>query len=320
MENNIPSEKEVLDLTKVTKKDEQTINILPPALLAAKALNKKNSIGTIEVHLPILNVKVKCLAMSNVDDLTIKTISGSMSAYSDLNFKLLYKHLEFPENHSIVDYESFLYYCTEADFRAALYGVMMATFKTLEESKFQCKNKTCPNPDETKVFNASVKISEIQIEFKKEPYVSINGDHTKDIFIAQNEILTINYKFDNIKNKINYFSIKSNEEIRNNILSYGSMIPKNEMVINYIDSIEVLSDEQIYKISSPQDILLFLQALDLTSKEELEKLNEKYINYIDSWIPDFKTEVECPHCKTKTKWEGLDIYVEFFRKFTTLFQ
>lgn len=310
---------DILDLTSLLKKEE-TINILPPALLAAKALNKKNTIGTIEVELPVINVKVKCNALSNIDDLTIKTISGSMSAYNDLNIRLLYNHLIFPENCPIQSYEIFLYYCTEADFRAGLYGVMMATFKNLDESRFKCKNKNCPNPDTDKIFNYAPKMSDIRINYKKAPYASPNGDHTKDIFIATSEIMTVNYKFENLLSKIKLFESKSNDEIRNNLLNFGTMVSKTEITINYIDSIKVIGETEEFIISRPEDIKLFINSLNLTSKEEFEKLNDKFIEHISSWNPTFNSTIECPHCKSTQEWEDIDIYVEFFRKFTTIFQ
>lgn len=309
----------LLDLTKMVKK-EDSVNILPPALLAAKALNKKNTIGEIEAELPVMNVKVKCRALSNVDDLAVKTISGSMSAYNDLNMRLLYDHLIFPEGYFVQTYEQFILYCTEADFRSGLYGVMQATFKTLDESRFKCKNAKCPNPNEDKIFTVSPKMGDIRINYKQAPYNSPSGDHTRDIFIATTDILTINYKFENIASKIQLFNVKSNEEIRNNLLTFGSMISKNELTINYIDSIEVAGDEEVFKISHPADILLFINSLTLTSKDEIEKLNNKFIEHINGWNPTFNSVIECPHCKTTQEWEDIDIYVEFFRKFTTIFQ
>jgi hypothetical protein len=318
IENQVPRTE--VDLTKLIKKEESKVNILPPALLAAKALNKKNTIGMIEVELPIMNVKVKCNAMSGVDDLTIKTISGSVSAYTDLNFSLIYKHLEFPEGHPVKSFEQFKLYCTEADFRTALFGIMLATFITLEESKFVCKNAKCPNPDPDKIYSLAIKMKDIKIEYQKEHYVSPNSNHTMDIFIAESDKININYKFECIEDKINYFSVKSNEEIRQNILTYGAMIPKNDLTINYIDSITVFADDEKFTLQQPGDILLFLNTLNLTSKEEIEKINSKFIQHIDSWIPKFSTKLTCPHCNTSHDWEDIDIYVEFFRKFTNIFQ
>lgn len=313
-------ETQEVDLTKLVSKKEDKVNILPAAILAAKAMNKKNSIGIIEVELPILNIKVKCFAMSGVDDLTIKTITGSVSAYTDLNFQLLYKHLEFPKDHPIKDYETFKVYFTEADFRMALYGVMLATFLTLEESKFVCRNEKCTNPDPERVYSYAIKMKDVKVKYQKDHYVSPNGDHTLDIFIAENDIININYKFENIDSKINLFNTKTNDQIRNNILTYSSMVPKTELVTSYIDSVVVSAEGENYQISNPNEILMFLNSLSLTSKEEIEKMNNKFIQHIDSWIPTFSTELVCPHCGNKHEWEDIDIYVEFFRKFSAIFQ
>lgn len=314
------TEKE-LDLTSLVKTGKpDTINILPPALLAAKAMNKKHSIGTIEVELPVLNKKILCNPLTSVDDLTIKTISGSLSAYNDVNFQLLYKSLKFPEDMGIDSYETFIRKFTEADFRASLFGVLNSSFKALEETKFKCKNENCPNPDKNKLFDFAPKMSNIKINYPKPHYISPSGDHTNDIFIATNDILTIHYKFDSIEDKLNLFRTKSNGEIRDNLMTIGSMVPKEDLTINYIDAIEVQTDEEIYKISNKDDIKMFIKTLELSSREEIEKLNTKFINHIESWLPTFSTTVECPHCQSKQEWEDIDLYVEFFRKFTAIFQ
>ena len=318
MSTIVPGNQEVLDLTNVGVRENKSASILPPALLAAKALNKRNKIGVQEVHLPVLNVKVHCSAIANIDEIMIKTISGSMSAYNDANFRLFYKHIEFPAEANINSYEDFLK-ITEADFRTLLFGIMMASFKSLEESRFVCRNEKCPNPDESKVFNYTPTMNSIYIQFPQAPYMSPSQDHTKDLFIAETDIMTINYRFSTIQHKVDIFKTKSNDEIRQNLINYGMMLQKTELTINYIDSIVVKDEEETYKCVNPEDIKLFIGSLDVTSREEIEKLNDRFITYIDGWIPTFKTTVTCPHCSKTQDWEDIDIYVEFFRKFTAIF-
>lgn len=318
MSTNVPGNQEVLDLTNVGVRENKSASILPPALLAAKALNKRNKIGVQEVHLPVLNVKVHCSAIANIDEIMIKTISGSMSAYNDANFRLFYKHTEFPAESNVNSYEDFLK-ITEADFRTLLFGIMMASFKSLEESRFVCRNEKCPNPDESKVFNYTPTMNSIHIHFPQAPYISPSQDHTKDLFIAETDIMTINYRFSTIQHKVDIFKTKSNDEIRQNLINYGMMLQKTELTINYIDSIVVKDEEETYKCVNPEDIKLFMGSLDVTSREEIEKLNDRFITYIDGWIPTFKTTVTCPHCSKTQDWEDIDIYVEFFRKFTAIF-
>ena len=313
--NNQPA----VDMSNIAQKEEKKVNILPPAILAAKFLNKKNTIGQIEVDLPVLNKKVKCNPISGINETIIKTISGSITSYNDANFRLLYSHLEFEPECNINSYEEFLLKFNEADFRTALYGVMKASFKQLEENSFECKNKDCPNPNDNKIFNFTPLMKDIKITFPREAFVSPSNDHTKDLFVAENGQLTINYKFDSMATKIKLFKPKSNEEIRKNILNTGMMLPKNEITTSYIDSITVKGDDEVFEITSQADITLFINSLDVTSREEVEKLNNRFINHIDGWVPSFSTTVKCPHCGKTQEWEDIDIYVEFFRKFTAIF-
>lgn len=317
METNTPVV--AYDMTGLGKKEEKVNSILPPALRAAKALNKKNTIGIKEVTLPVMNVKVKCKAFSNIDDLTAKTISGSMTAYNDANMRLLFNHLEFPFE---ITLDRFLYSCTEADFRTALYGVMCSSFKKLEENTFQCKNKNCPNPHEHNIWTEQIDMMNINIIIPQAPFISPNNDHTKDLFVAQSGILTINYKFDSLQYKMDLFNSKSNDEIRHNLSTIGMMVPKADLQMNYIDSIIVVdpeNPEEQFIIKEENDIKLFINQLDVTSRDEIESLNARYIDHIDGWIPTFETTVKCPHCETSQKWEDIDIYIEFFRKFTAIF-
>lgn len=308
-----------VDLSNLVQgKKESKPSILPPALLAAKALNKKNSVGAIEITLPVMNVPVICNAFANIDETIIKTISGSMTSYNDANFKLLYDHAKFQEG-TITSFEDFKQKMTEADFRTLLYGIMKASIKNLEEQRFPCKNKNCPNPDENKIFNFTPAMSNLRIKFQQENYVSPSGDHTKDLFVAENDIMTVNYKFDSIESKIEIFNSKSNDEIRNNLINLGTMLPKTELTINYIDSIEIRDGEELYKISNPRDIELFIRSLNVSSREDLEKLNDRFISHINGWIPTFSTTIICPHCNKTQEWEDIDIYIEFFRKFTAIF-
>lgn len=308
-----------LDLTKIGQRDEKKYSILPPALLAAKAMNKKNSLGTQEVTLPVFNKVVKCNPFSNVDESTIKSMTGSISSYNDANFTLLYNHAEFPEDAGVNSYQDFLLKLVEADFRTILYGIMQASLKNLEEQRFVCKNQKCPNPDENKIFNFTPTMSSIKIHFQKENYISPSGDHTKDLFVAESDMMTVNYKFSSIASRVELFKKHSNEEIRTNIIETGSMLTKTELNITYIDSIEVKVDEEIYKLENPQDIELFIRTLNVASREEFEKLNDRFITHIDGWVPTFSTTLTCPHCKQTQEWEDIDIYIEFFRKFTAIF-
>jgi hypothetical protein len=131
--------------------------------------------------------------------------------------------------------------------------------------------------------------------------------------------LPIGYFIDTIKHKIDIFRTKSNDEIRQNLIDTGMMLQKTDLTLNYMDSVEVIDDDQKYIISNQDDIKLFINSLDVTSREEIEKLNDRFISHIDGWIPKFKTTVKCPHCSKTQEWEDIDIYVEFFRKFTAIF-
>ena len=317
--STIENKNEVLDLTKVGISEEKKVSILPPALLAAKALNKRNVIGIQEVHLPVMNTVIKCYPISNIDDIMIKTISGSISAYNEANLKLFYNHCEFKPEAGAQTFELFISKLTEADFRTMLYGIMTASFKSLDENRFICKNEKCPNPDENKVFDFTPSMKNINISFPQAPFVSPSNDHTKDLFIAETDIMKINYRFCTLEDKIERFKQKSNDEIRKNLIEFGIMLPKTELTIDYIDSVEIAGDDAVYNISNPEDIKLFISALDVTSREEIEKLNDKFISFIDGWIPTFSTEIVCPHCKNSQNWGDIDIYVEFFRKFTAIF-
>lgn len=311
----------VMDLTKLNARNEKVTNILPPALLAAKLLNKRNSLGNKEVHLPVANYKVLCKSIPSIDNVEIKTISGSMHAYNAALLKLFYESCVFPPEAGINSIDDFVSKLAEADFKTINYGIIQASFKNLETTSQICKNEKCTNPDESKIFTFQPLASDLEIHFSTAPFESPNKDFTKDLFIYDDEILTIKYKFDIIGQRYQELKKYSNNEIRDNLVNFGALLPKEAILPFFVDSVIIKGDESIetQELTNPTDIALFFQKLDTTSREIFESINDKYIDHILSWQPTFSMKVECPHCKNKMDWRNIDIFVEFFRKFIAIY-
>lgn len=327
-QGNIPTQpeiqeqpKEILDLTKINQKEDTGISILPPALLAASKMNKRYKIGSIEVQLPVANYKILCNALASFDELSIKTISGSMHQYNDALLKSIYEACTFPKESAINTFEDFLYRLSEADFKVACYGVMRATYKKLESTNMICPNPDCPNPDEKKIFSFQPEINNINIVYPKAPFVSPSNDFTKDLFVFDDETIKICFKFDTIGERFQELSKFSNTEIRNNIMNIGAMIPKDKMLPFFVDSITIKDEDPTKNIilKDAMDISIFFKKLDTTTREFFENVNNTYIDHVLSWVPTFETEVNCPHCDHKVEWKGIDIFVEFFRKFSAIY-
>ena len=318
---SINSQPETLDLSKLNNKTEKAMSILPPALLAAKLMNRRNSLGSIEVHLPVGNYKVMCKSISSIDNSTIKTISGSMHSYTKELMQLFFDACTFPEEAGIYTINDFISKLCEADFKTITYGIIIASFKNLDTTSQICKNPKCSNPDESKIFTFVPVAKNLKISFPKAPFVSPSGDFTKDLFVYDDEVLTIKYKFDIIGQRYSELSKYTNDEIRNNIMNFNTLLPKEIILPFFVDSVIVKGDEEIATqvITNPVEISMFFSKLDTVSREIFEALNDQYIDHILSWQPVFSMEVECPHCKNKMDWGNIDIFVEFFRKFIAIY-
>lgn len=308
---------DTMDLTNLSETN-QTVNMLPPELVAANLFNKKNMIGSIETQLPVLNETIVCNPIGSLDEITVKTITGSIQMYIDTNIELFYKCMVFPETSwvkTIEDYKQL----TEADHMAAIYGVMSASFKTLNNSSFKCKNEECPN--ETKIFKVTPRMDQIKIEYPQGIFDSPNKDFRKDSFISELGNITITYKFDTIGERLEIFKNKSNEEIRNNIQKIRALITKLETVPLFIDSIKIedTSLEKPIILNNKNEIMIFIHKLNTSSKEIIEASNNKYIDHILGYQPKFSAEIECPHCGTMNSWEDIDLMVEFFLKISTIY-
>jgi hypothetical protein len=317
-ENNVQAEElPVMDLTSLNK--EKKTSILPNALRAANFFNDKNSIGAVETQLPVSGIKIVCNPISSIDEITAKTIMGSIQMYMEHNLKLFYGSIIFPEDSYIKTFEEFLT-LTEADFKAIVYGVMKASYKTLNQTTFICQNKKCSNPDKDKTFQFTPQINEIVIDYPKGFFESPNNDFRKDSFIATLNNIKIIYKFDSILDRINLFKNKSNQEIRNNIQKINSMVPKVEMIPMFIDSVEIDMGDEVINLEDDNEIMVFISKLNSTSKEVVETTNNQYIEYILGYSPEFNSKsIECPHCKHQNEWEDIDLMVEFFLKISAIY-
>lgn len=314
------SNTQVIDMTNITK-EKGTLNILPSSILAANLFNGSNKLGSIEVDLPILNSKAITNPISSVSELEAKTISGSMHVYMEKNLRLFYNFTEFDSALGIDSFEEFCRRLTDTDFQTIVFGSLKSSFKTLQESSFVCTNAKCNNTDPAKVFKFTIETKNIVANFPKAPFVSPSNDHTRDLFIDELNGIKINYKFDSIGDKLKILSTKSNEEIRNNLAKIRTLLPKAELITTYIDSIEIddVANQKIIKLTSSDEIIVFLSRLNTSAKEVINNSTNTYINHMNSWKPTFSTELECPHCKNKMTWEDIDLIVEFFLKLSTLY-
>lgn len=312
-------ETNAMDLTNLVK-SEKEVNMLPQELIAANLFNKKNTIGSIETQLPVSNMIVTCNPMGSLDEITVKTITGSIQMYVDANIEVFFSCMRFPEDSWVKNLNDFKQ-LPEADYMAAVYGVMKASFKTLNNSSFRCKNENCTNPDENNVFKFTPTMNMIQIEYPQGIFDSPNKDFRKDTFVSELGNITITYKFDSIGERIDIFKNKSNEEIRNNIQKIRALVSKIETIPLFVDSITI-TDESLDKpivLSTKSEIMIFIHRLNTSSKEIIEASNDKYIDHILGYQPKFSAKIECPHCKQINDWEDIDLMVEFFLKISAIY-
>lgn len=309
-----------VDMTNINN-TENKLNILPSAILAANMFNTTNKLGSIEVELPIMNKKVVVNPISSMTELEAKTISGSVHIYMEKNLRMFYNYSEFPAELGINSFETFLEKMTDTDFKLLSYGLLRSSFKTLQESTFMCSNENCTNPDPERLFKFTIQTQNINVNFPREPFVSPSNDHTKDLFIDELGNLKINYKFDCLRDKFSILSSKTNEEIRHNLSTIRTLLPRIELLKLFIDSIEITNpmDGSTIKLNTQDEILVFLSKLNTSSKELINSSTTKYINHLMGWNPKFSTDLICPHCQNKTVWEDIDLIVEFFLKLSTVY-
>ena len=309
-----------VDMTNINN-TENKLNILPSAILAANMFNTTNKLGSIEVELPIMNKKVVVNPISSMTELEAKTISGSVHIYMEKNLRMFYNYSEFPAELGINSFETFLEKMTDTDFKLLSYGLLRSSFKTLQESTFMCSNENCTDPDPERLFKFTIQTQNINVNFPREPFVSPSNDHTKDLFIDELGNLKINYKFDCLRDKFSILSSKTNEEIRHNLSTIRTLLPRIELLKLFIDSIEITNpmDGSTIKLNTQDEILVFLSKLNTSSKELINSSTTKYINHLMGWNPKFSTDLICPHCQNKTVWEDIDLIVEFFLKLSTVY-
>ena len=294
----------------VTKAAQNTLDIRPPAIIAASALNKMRRIGNIEVNLPVLNESVICLGIKSLTDTEIRTLSASIHVYKEEILKAIYEAVEFKPDSVIKTFNDFLK-LSYADITMLLFGVLKTSFNTGLHNNYTCQS--CKSDFKTNIPMTQVNIIQTKENFKAK--ISAFEDTFVDRIDDQIKLV---FKFDTIESKMTLLNKMSNEETRNKILEFGTLFTPMEVRLTKLKTILVTVDGADFTFNDENEIKTFINQLDLGTREILNERINKTCALVDEYIPKFSVDIKCPHCEHKMVWEDFDPMVEFFHKVSTL--
>jgi len=282
---------------------EQKINILPDYMTALNAVDQFLTLNNRELILPMLRTSVIASPITNIEDLQIKSFSGSTKNFFITVDKILFKHIEFVDEKIRPNtFEEFLNILTSDDKNTMLYGVLSASFDTLDK-----RSMLCQNCNEEIIFD--VKLDEMVHEdtFKNQwnkPVSVIDWRETLDIFGNGQLKITVKYMVES--DILKMYEGNSNSKIKKLLEETGKPYSQSELTAATIDKIE---------IKQANDELLILDNYDsiynFYTKAPIQ-LQKKIIEKIDTieledTMPVFYQEVQCPKCTTNNTFYMTDL-------------
>ena len=321
-----PEESKIVEPVNINLESEKTKtkNLLPAAMKAANLMNKKLSIGSIEVETLLTKRKFNITKLSVLDDATIKSLNGGLSMYTDALLKTFYKCVEVADDKPFT-YDDFLD-LPEADFTIILYAIFRASFTTLVGGKrtFICTNENCPSPTEdkdgNKTFTHDFTCKDLDIKFPNEAYTG--SDPKTHVFKYNREFVDFEFQFPKIGELLELLKKKSNSEVRALLSNGNALATAEELIATTLKRVTLRDDDsETLVLDTKLDIELFLKALDVTSKEIVYEQIGVAQDEIKKWTPLVVGKTICPYCTDTSveREENFDLLVEMFLKFSTLY-
>lgn len=268
-------------------------------------------IGSIEVHLPVLNESVKCYGVKSLTDVEIKTLAGSIHVYKTAILQAIYQAVEFNPKSSIQSFEDFIK-LPYADICMVLFGVLKTSFSTGLHNNYTCVK--CNQEFKSNVSMDAVQLNQVKTNYQAKQ--SIFEDTFVDTVLDSIQLV---FGFDQTTDKIAMLDSMSNDETREKLINFGTLFTPTEVRLTKLKKIIItIEDGQIFTLDDKDSIKTFINQLDIGTREILNDRINKTCGLLDEYVPKFKVDINCPHCKHKMTWEDFDPMVEFFHKISTL--
>jgi len=282
---------------------------LPQSNTALSALQVLANTRQVEIDLPILRVKAIVRPIDGAEELSLRTMKASGSAFINAFNDLILTHATF-EGVKFNDLQDFQQHLTPPDKALLVYALLDSTFSKLPEKVIKCPE--CGTVDTHSPDPASI------IHADTIPYVW-KEEKDFDEYEIVSEIVpgfTVIYSMPTEADRVLILKQKENSQMRDSIEENGDVLSSLELFCVYIKRLEIKDGEETIVLDDKLvDIIPTVKQMPLDLQSKL--LEDNSVMKLVDYTPNFYLDIECSniHCaKRQFKWEGINPEQDFFLK------
>jgi hypothetical protein len=280
-----------------------------------KAAQAISNIKKQEVPLPIARKTAVTGTLKVGDDLSLKSSLVSPVNYDREMVQLIHSHTEFILDEGKVQQISFDDFCattSNLDKMCLIWGIYKTTYETLGKKNIRCEKEQCKHEHQVDIPLEDLIHEDSFTVWEEEP---VFYEYIYPIEIPYEQFI---YCFDaripSIRDNNKLMSNLSVEMLQSNLNQTGSVFTKTEQIALLSRSMSIKSKADPSnppKTENMQEILIALQ--NYTPHIVSEQFFKMYSDKFDKYYPKFYTDIICPRCQNKTRF-NVDLEIEFFRR------
>lgn len=281
--------------------------IQAPGITKLKILSE---IKKKEVILPIMRKRAIASPLLVGDDVALRTSVMSPDLYDSRITKMIYEHLEFPDDEKKMTFNAFIQEATMVDKHAALWGILSSTYEKIEDEEVNCTK--CGTtfkiniPYDELIHDDTFTLWEENLppsEFVKTVSIPINKSGIKALEVDIG-LLPLAYRLGVLR----FIPV---DKIRSNFEQTKSLLSLSEQMATITKEIRVISDDDVTKIDNLQEILIAYNSY--LTYDVIEKISDEF-TYFNKYTPKFYVVVPCNNCGEEITYYA-DMEIGLFRSY-----
>lgn len=271
-----------------------------------------------EVPLPIAQKQAIVTPLRVGDDLSMRSSLTSPVNYDREMTRMLYDHtqviLAAGEVPVKENFERFCATLSNIDKVCLIWALYKTTYETLGQRPFECDKENCKTKFKQEVLLDSL-VQEDTFTIWEE-----DKQFYDFVFPIEVEYEGFVYFFESrlpsIRDNNRLLSNLSIDALQNNLTQTGSLFTRKEQMTLLSKSVAILKkgmqiDSETPRTENMQEMLMAFT--DYVPHTVSEDFFLKYREKFDKYYPKFYTNIICPSCSNKIKFQ-IDLEIEFFRR------
>lgn len=271
-----------------------------------------------EVPLPIAQMQAIVTPLRVGDDLSLRSSLTSPVNYDRDMSKLLYEHTEVVlsegETPKKENFERFCGTTSNIDKICLIWALYKTTYETLGKREFVCDKENCKTKFKEEILlDSLIQEDTFTVWGEEIPFYNfiyeINVDYGDFTYVFETRLPSI-------RDNNRLLSNLSIDALQNNLQQTGALFTRKEQMTLLSKSVSITRkgaslNQDTPKTENMQEMLMaFTEYIPhIVSEDFFKQYREKF----DKYYPKFYTNVNCPQCGNKMKFQ-IDLETEFFRR------